>query len=183
MPMHKLVRECTHTRFVTHTTHTHKHTNKYTGAESAFGDWYVLTQVDDAVISDASSFGYTALAVTGLLPVTVWNDDAARPSTPTAPVPPAWRPTTAGRCERRVWGAHTHVHADMHGGSPVNARPFEMVNSAEAWFEPPPVAVDASPRDPRTCSWAWGPEGQDREVHPWQLLRCAASTDAGALLE
>ena len=134
----------------------------------------MLTQVDDAVISDASSFGYTALAVTGMLPVTVWNDDAARPSTPTAAVLPAWRPTTVGRCERRVWGAHTHVHADMHGGSPVSARPFEMVNSAEAWFEPPPVVVDASPRHPRTCSWASVPEGQHREVHPWQLLRCAA---------
>jgi hypothetical protein len=34
-------------------------------------------QVEDAVISDASSFAYSAFAATRRIPVTVWNDDGS----------------------------------------------------------------------------------------------------------
>jgi hypothetical protein len=34
-----------------------------------------MKQVEDAVLSDASSFAYSAFAATRRIPVTVWNDD------------------------------------------------------------------------------------------------------------
>jgi len=127
--------------------------HKQAGLITAFSDWFIMTQADDAVLSDASSFGYTAFATTLRLPVTVWNDDAPNA---TQPVPinatTSWRTTAQGRCDRRVWGSEH--------------RPFEMIMSAERFFAPGPqpsstdpvwvkageIQMDAVPLYPRTLS-------------------------------
>ena len=153
------------------------------GMDGAFGDWFVIMFADDAVLSDASSFGYTAFAAshsfTNTLPVTVRNDDAPNASQPTARrrdpsassegngntpteenrqiqtdsdtdphTHAAWRSTSRGRCERRVWGAHTYIETQTGSLRILESRPFKMVNSAERFFPAPPPPVEAAPRDP-----------------------------------
>jgi hypothetical protein len=117
-----------------------------TGIFTAFSDWYVFTQADDGVLTDASSFAYSAFAATGRIPVTIWNDDAPNASQPTPPDAPAtWRSTHRGRCERRVWGAYD--------------RPFQWIMSAEAYF-PRSAQVEhhreAHPLPPLPWGHGWG---------------------------